>query len=49
LASVKPDVVVVMSRSFAQEIREEAQTRVPGCEVIAYADLLARAKTLVAA
>jgi SAM-dependent methyltransferase len=44
LANVKPDVVVVMSRSFADEIREEARARVPGCEVIAYADLLARAK-----
>lgn len=44
LPAIKPDVVVVMSRSFADEIREEAQTRVPGCEVIAYSDLLARAK-----
>jgi SAM-dependent methyltransferase len=44
LANLKPEVVVVMSRSFADEIREEAQARVPGCEVIAYADLLARAK-----
>ena len=49
LANLKPDVVVVMSRSFASEIREEAQIRVPGCEVIAYADLLARAKTYAAA
>lgn len=49
LHRVKPDVVVVMSRSFADEIREEAQTRAPGCEVIAYADLLARAKTQLAA
>lgn len=49
LTNIKPDVVVVMSRSFANEIREEAQSRVPGCEVIAYADLLARAKTHVAA
>jgi 2-polyprenyl-3-methyl-5-hydroxy-6-metoxy-1,4-benzoquinol methylase len=49
LASLKPDVVVVMSRSFADEIREEAQVRVPGCEVVAYADLLARAKTPAAA
>ena len=49
LAGLKPDVVVVMSRSFVSEIREEAHVRVPGCEVIAYADLLARAKTPVAA
>ncbi len=44
LSRVKPDVVVVMSRAFADEIRREAQARAPGCEVIAYADLLARAK-----
>jgi 2-polyprenyl-3-methyl-5-hydroxy-6-metoxy-1,4-benzoquinol methylase len=49
LPNIKPDVVVVMSRSFASEIREEAQARVPGCEVIAYTDLLARAKTQAAA
>lgn len=49
LAAVKPDVVVVMSRSFADEIRREALARAPGCEVLAYADLLARAKTQVAA
>ena len=35
--------------SFANEIRREAQDRVPGCEVVAYADLLARAKTNAAA
>jgi SAM-dependent methyltransferase len=49
LGRVKPDVVVVMSRSFADEIRQEAQARAPGCEVLAYADLLARAKTQMAA
>ena len=49
LAILKPDVVVVMSRSFAAEIRDEAHARVPGCEVIAYTDLLARAKTQAAA
>jgi SAM-dependent methyltransferase len=49
LGRVKPDVVVVMSRSFADEIRIEAQARAPGCEVLAYADLLARAKTQLAA
>jgi 2-polyprenyl-3-methyl-5-hydroxy-6-metoxy-1,4-benzoquinol methylase len=49
LTQVKPDVVVVMSRSFANEIREEAQARAPGCEVIAYADLLERAKAQIAA
>ena len=49
LARVKPDVVVVMSRSFASEIREEAQARAPGCEVLAYAELLERAKAQAAA
>lgn len=43
LARVKPDVVVVMSRSLSNDIREEAQVHAPGCEVIAYAELLARA------
>jgi trans-aconitate methyltransferase len=49
LFRVKPDIVVVMSRSFAGEIREEAQARAPGCEVIAYADLLEQAKAIQAA
>ncbi|MCE9522878.1 MAG: class I SAM-dependent methyltransferase [Alphaproteobacteria bacterium] len=48
LGRVKPDIVVVMSRSFAAEIRTEAQTRVPGCEVIAYGELLAQAKAQAA-
>jgi trans-aconitate methyltransferase len=46
LTNLRPDVVVVMSRSFADEIRIEAQQRAPGCEVIAYGELLQRAKTL---
>ncbi len=49
LGNVRPDIVVVMSRSFANEIRIEAQERAPGCEVLAYTDLLARAKTQMAA
>ena len=49
LSTIRPDIVVVMSRSFASEIRAEAQVRAPGCEVIAYADLLQRAKTQMAA
>jgi 2-polyprenyl-3-methyl-5-hydroxy-6-metoxy-1,4-benzoquinol methylase len=49
LSRVRPDVVVVMSRSFADEIRMEAQLRAPGCEVFSYADLLAQAKTQAAA
>jgi 2-polyprenyl-3-methyl-5-hydroxy-6-metoxy-1,4-benzoquinol methylase len=48
LTRVKPDVVVVMSRSFADEIRTEAQARAPGCEVLAYAELLERAKAQAA-
>jgi len=48
LGRVKPDVVVVMSRSFADEIRLEAQARVPGCEVVAYGELLAQAKAQAA-
>jgi hypothetical protein len=38
-----------MSRSFADEIRLEAEARAPGCEILAYADLLARAKSQAAA
>ncbi|MEQ1755729.1 MAG: class I SAM-dependent methyltransferase [Micropepsaceae bacterium] len=49
LSHIRPDVVVVMSRSFADEIRVEAQQRAPGCEVISYSDLLQRAKSLSAA
>lgn len=44
LAAARPDVIVVMSRSFADEIRTEALGRVPGCEVVFYSDLLQRAK-----
>jgi 2-polyprenyl-3-methyl-5-hydroxy-6-metoxy-1,4-benzoquinol methylase len=43
LARIKPDVVVVMSRSLSNDARQAAQTHAPGCEVVAYADLLARA------
>jgi hypothetical protein len=43
LARIKPDVVVVMSRSLSNGVRQAAQTHAPGCEVVAYADLLARA------
>ena len=49
LSDIRPDVVVVMSRSFADEIRNEAQQRAPGCEVILYSDLLQRAKAQSAA
>jgi hypothetical protein len=49
LSDIRPDVVIVMSRSFAEEIRTEAQQRAPGCEVILYSDLLQRAKAQSAA
>lgn len=49
LARLKPDIVVVLSRSLEHEIRHEAEVHVPGAEVIAYAELLERAKVHVAA
>jgi SAM-dependent methyltransferase len=49
LGDLRPDVVVVMSRSFVDEIRAEARERAPGCEVIAYSELLDRAKSMPAA
>jgi C-methyltransferase C-terminal domain len=49
LARLKPDIVVVLSRSLADDIRLEAEAHVPGAEVIAYAELLERAKTQAAA
>jgi hypothetical protein len=49
LARLKPDIVVVLSRSLEHEIRHEAEVHVPGAEVISYAELLERAKVQVAA
>lgn len=49
LARLKPDIVVVLSRSLEHEIRREAETHVPSAEVIAYAELLERAKAHAAA
>jgi SAM-dependent methyltransferase len=49
LARLKPDIVVVLSRSLEHEIRREAETHVPGAEVIAYTELLERAKAHAAA
>ena len=49
LARLKPDIVVVLSRSQERDIRLEAEAHVPGAEVIAYAELLERAKTHAAA
>jgi len=49
LAEVNPGVIVVMSRSFANEIEIEARKAVPTAEIIHYADLLSRARTRLAA
>jgi SAM-dependent methyltransferase len=43
LAGVDPDVIVVMSRGFADEIATEARRLAPRAEIVAYSDLLARA------
>lgn len=49
LTRLKPDIVVVLSRSLEHEIRLEAAAHVPGAQVIAYAELLERAKAHSAA
>jgi SAM-dependent methyltransferase len=43
------DVVVVMSRMFADEITADAKARAPRAEIILYADLLGRARAARAA
>ncbi|HEU0096979.1 MAG TPA: class I SAM-dependent methyltransferase [Rhizomicrobium sp.] len=43
------DVVVVMSRMFADEITADVKTRAPRVEIILYADLLGRARAARAA
>jgi SAM-dependent methyltransferase len=43
------DVVVVMSRMFADEITADVKTRAPRAEIILYADLLGRARAARAA
>jgi SAM-dependent methyltransferase len=40
LATLKPNVVVVMSRPLSEAIRDEAKKLIPGCTVLGYADLL---------
>ncbi len=42
LGAMKPDVIVVMSRGFADEIAQEAQRLAPGAEIVLYTDLMAR-------
>jgi 2-polyprenyl-3-methyl-5-hydroxy-6-metoxy-1,4-benzoquinol methylase len=49
LPGAKPGVVVVMSRGFAGEIAAHAKQLAPGAEVILYSDLIARARTRMAA
>jgi SAM-dependent methyltransferase len=49
LAAVAPGVIVVMSRAFAGEIAAVAKERAPKAKIVLYGDLLARAKTKVAA
>jgi SAM-dependent methyltransferase len=49
LSRLKPDIVVVLARNLEDQIRQEAVAHVPGAEVIAYAELLERAKTHAAA
>ena len=49
LSDAAADVVVVMSRGFADEILAEAQALAPRAEIIFYSDLLARARRKKAA
>jgi len=49
LSATKPDVIVVMSRGFAEEIGREARRLAPGAQIILYADLMARARQKKAA
>jgi SAM-dependent methyltransferase len=43
LADAKPDIIVVMSRGFAEEIAAEARVLAPRAEIVFYSDLLSRA------
>ena len=49
LAASDAGVIIIMSRGFAREIAEEAHRLAPRAEIIFYADLLARARTKMAA
>jgi SAM-dependent methyltransferase len=49
LAEADPDVIVIMSRGFADEITTEARRLAPRAEIVLYADLLARAHVRKAA
>lgn len=49
LANTNPDVVVIMSRGFADEIACEARKILPHAEIVAYGDMLQRARAKRAA
>jgi hypothetical protein len=49
LRETPADVIVIMSRGFADEIVAEAKMLAPQAEIILYADLLARARLARAA
>jgi len=49
LETADAGVVVVMSRSFAPEIVDEARRLAPSAEIVLYSDLLAQARTRMAA
>ena len=43
LEQAKPDVIVIMSRGFAEEIAAQAAMLAPKAEIVFYSDLLNRA------
>ncbi len=49
LSEAKPAAIVVMSRAFSSEIARKAAEASPQAEILLYADLLARARTALAA
>jgi 2-polyprenyl-3-methyl-5-hydroxy-6-metoxy-1,4-benzoquinol methylase len=49
LADARPGVVVVMSRTFADDIAAEARRLAPEAEILRYTDLLGRARLRLAA
>ncbi|HEY4125202.1 MAG TPA: class I SAM-dependent methyltransferase [Rhizomicrobium sp.] len=49
LESADAGVIVIMSRSFAPEIADEARRLAPSAEILLYSDLLAQARTRMAA
>ncbi len=49
VGGLQPDVIVVMSRSFYDEIAQEARNRVPNAQVLSYSELLVNARERVAA